>query len=406
MNAFPIRCRQFRQVCPAFLACLILSAGLFSEGAEDLLPDITVYAPDLNDHDLVTDGHRELLRFTTTTPNLGEGPLHVVGVGEPLPNGNLLVNQRVFRDDDTWYDRAAGEFEHHPTHRHIHLEAWAVYRLREHLPGGGVGDIVREGEKTSFCLLDSRLVDGSLPGVPSQRVYRTCDGISQGISAGWADVYDRKLYGQNIDIKGLPQGTYWLEVEADPDNHLLERDETNNTSRIVVEIGEPVFIDGPLEVQPNVDGDGGVDLRIGAKRSPRSHRGNNRYDSTGKGRGQILSLVEKRKSYVRFFGSIENEDAHHHHCQFQSTHTRRKLIAVRHFDTTGRARKNITAKVLHSDYLYHLDGGKTGTLESEVRLKRQAKKRTGTGGRVETNLFFRASVPFRKDSTKAKVRFE
>src|SRR5207247_578097 len=103
------------------------------------------------------------------------------------------------------------------------------YNLRTVTESNGVGDIVASGQKVSFCLLDSRKYDGSLPGAPNSDQYNTC-GQLQGISVGWADVYNSRLANQWIDITDVPEGTYWLESEVDPSNRILESDETNNVA--------------------------------------------------------------------------------------------------------------------------------------------------------------------------------
>jgi hypothetical protein len=56
---------------------------------------------------------------------------------------------------------------------------------------------------------------------------------------GWLDVYSKNLPDQWIDITGIPDGEYWLESESDPDDAILESDETNNITRIKVIIGTP-----------------------------------------------------------------------------------------------------------------------------------------------------------------------
>ena len=42
------------------------------------------------------------------------------------------------------------------------------------------------------------------------------------------------LEGQSIDVTGVPNGDYWLEVTTDPMNHIQETDETNNTTRVAI----------------------------------------------------------------------------------------------------------------------------------------------------------------------------
>ena len=56
----------------------------------------------------------------------------------------------------------------------------------------------------------------------------------QGISVGWNDVYGSGLSGQQVNITGLSNGTYWLEVEADPANTVMESNEANNLTRIAI----------------------------------------------------------------------------------------------------------------------------------------------------------------------------
>ncbi|MDQ1492868.1 MAG: hypothetical protein QOJ23_5382, partial [Actinomycetota bacterium] len=57
-----------------------------------------------------------------------------------------------------------------------------------------------------------------------------------GISVGWADEYDYLDAGQSIPIDGLPDGTYWFHSVVDPDNFLVEKDETNNITDVKVAI--------------------------------------------------------------------------------------------------------------------------------------------------------------------------
>jgi hypothetical protein len=67
-----------------------------------------------------------------------------------------------------------------------------------------------------------------------------------GISVGWADVYARNLSGQWIDVTGLADGQYWLESEIDPFNLLDETDDTNNITRVLVDlvVPEPLIMPG------------------------------------------------------------------------------------------------------------------------------------------------------------------
>jgi hypothetical protein len=237
--------------------------------AVDLLPDMIVRESDLYDHDISTsvEAGRVHLRLANGTANIGDGPLHILG-GPEDPFGNTQeVLQRVFADDGTWYDRLAGHFIFHPTHGHVHFEKWALYQLREILPGDGVGDVVAAGTKTSFCLIDGGVHDASLPGFTGGSTYTSCGSSQQGISVGWYDVYGRTLYGQNIDITDVPDGTYWLESIVDPDDVVLESDETNNAARIKVTIGAPAPVN-PDPFEPNDSATATAARTVGAVNSP------------------------------------------------------------------------------------------------------------------------------------------
>ncbi|MBX3363158.1 MAG: pre-peptidase C-terminal domain-containing protein [Phycisphaeraceae bacterium] len=202
----------------------------------DLLPDIIVDANRLYDNAIQISGGRTYLRLSNATANIGQGKLHLYG-GAVLPGGRQEVIQRVHRSDGTWWDRVAGQFVYHPGHGHIHVDSWCQYSLREVTTDGGVGPVVAQGKKTSFCIIDLSIWDSSLPGFVPGGEFRSCGSTVQGLSVGWQDIYSRGLEGQAIDITDVPAGTYWLESEADPNNNMLESDETNNTARILVVIG-------------------------------------------------------------------------------------------------------------------------------------------------------------------------
>ncbi|GLC25170.1 lysyl oxidase family protein [Roseisolibacter agri] len=155
----------------------------------------------------VTPGTHTVLRFTVTTPNIGEGD---VFVGSPLahmdPNGD-----GDFSDQD-------GLFEFASCHGHFHFQHYATYRL---LDASGTE---WKAAKRGFCMLDTDPYNvGTGDGTWS---YRNCgtttrDGF-QGISDGWADTYTFKLGGQYFVLDGgdgqpaVPPGVYTIEVEVNP----------------------------------------------------------------------------------------------------------------------------------------------------------------------------------------------
>lgn len=201
----------------------------------DLLPDLIVSPAALRDHVFVTNivPGRLHIRLSNATPNVGLGELRV---REGATNGRQqAIDQVIRRSNGTFFTRPAGVFVFHPTHAHFHVDDWAEYRIREVLPADGVGPVLYRGQKTSFCLLDSRTYPGPVPiqGTPAPtRQFATCSDVEQGISVGWEDLYDKSLPDQWIDVTGLTAGEYWLESEVDPEDHFLETDESNNVDRI------------------------------------------------------------------------------------------------------------------------------------------------------------------------------
>jgi hypothetical protein len=204
-------------------------------------PDITVDPTRMNDQHIQTrtfsetscsvredhtePGQRRLLRFTFTSPNVGDGDLIV---GDP-------------HDHPEWFDLET-------CHGHEHYEEYADYRLwepdayakwnayRAADPGATDEQILDEhpelrenfvlGQKMGFCVIDLR----SYTGVGFPR-YTSC-ADDQGISVGWADEYHWTLDGQWIDITGLAPGGYILEAEVNDDRFYEESDYTNNRAAV------------------------------------------------------------------------------------------------------------------------------------------------------------------------------
>jgi hypothetical protein len=220
------------------LNALALFLTFTAQGA-DRLPDLSIWPERMYDNAIDTNtmaGHK-LFRLTTATPNLGTGALELRGGA--VSGSTQQVYQRIYQSNGGSRDRLAGTFTFHQQHQHIHFDDWCVYRLRQVGANQEVGPVVRTGSKASFCILDLQVFDSSVPGYSPVGQYRTCGATVQGLTPGWADVYNKELTDQWVDITGVPDGTYWLEAEVDPENLIEEADETNNVGRILVAIGPP-----------------------------------------------------------------------------------------------------------------------------------------------------------------------
>ena len=177
-------------------------------------PDLQLVAASMDNSMLVTDdtfepascevvegcidapGSRRLLRFDVVTANLGTADL-VLG---PVPPPGV----------------SEGIFVWSPCHMHHHVMGYAAFTLLD-----DNGDLVIAGHKQAFCLEDDVQV---VPGGPSHGF--KCN--YQGITVGWADVYDRAQACQWIDVTSVPSGTYTLHVEIDTAMQFPDEDRSNN----------------------------------------------------------------------------------------------------------------------------------------------------------------------------------
>lgn len=148
---------------------------------------------------LLDGGTRRLLRFSTSTPNVGEADFYV---GDPTTNVNAMFDS---------------------CHNHYHYHQYANYALVS-----DAGVVVR-GRKQAFCVLD---LDEYSPD--AGRAKYDCD--NQGVSVGWADTYDSALDCQWLDITDVPVGDYVLEVEVNPNRYIAEKDYANNVARVPITI--------------------------------------------------------------------------------------------------------------------------------------------------------------------------
>ncbi len=190
----------------------------------------------------VRKGAARCLRFDTIVGNVGEGAFELAYA---LKKDGVAAVQRIYRSDGSFGDRFAVHSEPHPTHAHFHVQDFYVSRLWKAGPTGGrMGAApVARGDKNGFCPEDTEPV-GEAPEERSRRHYScfTPDEPDQrgfqvvGISAGWRDVYGANLPDQFVEISGVPDGQYVLEIELDPHDVFVEADESNNTICVLVSL--------------------------------------------------------------------------------------------------------------------------------------------------------------------------
>jgi hypothetical protein len=192
-----------------------------------MLPDLVSLAPSYVRN--ARQGTHRVVLFTSTPANIGDGPLIVHGKTIDGPDGPVTVGvQEIWKRDGTSCTHDAGVFEFHPSHHHFHIGDFAAYQLRKDDPING--PIVAESTKVSFCLLDIAVLRsfGTSPQVVSNCLDQ--EG-TQGISVGYADVYDWYLPGQSIDLDAdpenpVPGGNYYVVNIVNPDGLIWEKDDS------------------------------------------------------------------------------------------------------------------------------------------------------------------------------------
>jgi len=232
----------------ALIAPCLLPAPLT---ATPLLPDLFPWADQSRSYmyngifDTSYIQNKVLYRFHGVLPNIGAGPVELREVTHADQSQD--VYQRIYQSEGGVTETLIGTFPNADgPYGHLYLVGIAQYNLRTVLAENGVGPVVSTHDKISYALVDSTAYNTSLPGAPPSRHYDSTNDPLLGISVGWADIYSRTTHGQWADATGLPSGQYWLEVIADPYNRIQESNETNNTTRILVNltIPEPLILPG------------------------------------------------------------------------------------------------------------------------------------------------------------------
>lgn len=177
------------------------------------------------------------LRFAATTWNAGTSPLVVDGFRDDTGEDTMDAYQYFYDADgeQTGYQRV-GTMQWHAasSHDHWHFLDFARYTLLN----ADRTEVVRS-RKQSWCLANTDAVDYTVPGADWQPentdLDSSCGGIEalsvrQVLSRGSGDTYAQYTAGQALRVDDLPNGTYYLQVTANPRGRLVEADTTNNVS--------------------------------------------------------------------------------------------------------------------------------------------------------------------------------
>ena len=183
------------------------------------------------------------LQFEATVWNGGTSPLVVDGFRRP--GQELMDAYQYFFDPDgnqTGYEQVGTmEWDARPSHQHWHFTDFARYRLLT-----ADRTLARRSQKEAFCLANTDAVDYTLPFAdwnPEGTDLGTACGdsgsqsVRESLATGSGDTYSQSRAGQSFKLKGLPNGTYYISVEANPEHNLIETTTENNDSLRKVVIG-------------------------------------------------------------------------------------------------------------------------------------------------------------------------
>ncbi|MFI5683045.1 lysyl oxidase family protein [Streptomyces sp. NPDC051636] len=207
---------------------------------------LPAYGIDISDGEDGDAPGKDYLAFSATVWNGGPSPLVVDGFRSP---GKKKMDAYQY-----FYDANGKQVGYTPTgtmewdpregHQHWHFSDFASYRLL----GADKKEIVRSG-KEAFCLANTDAIDYTVKNAnwhPNNTDLSTACGEETSVSVrevldvGNGDTYSQSRPGQSFDVTNLPNGTYYIQVIANPDNRLKEQSTTNNvTYRKVVLGGTP-----------------------------------------------------------------------------------------------------------------------------------------------------------------------
>lgn len=236
-----------------------------------------------------------LLRFNGYLHNKGPGALDFRGSREAPPNlsepavPQMKAFQRIYEYPTTSGPPPTGETVPHKEepsnahmeyvdadgHHHWHLQHIAFYSLWNTAKSAEVAP----AQKVGFCLEDSEHREpliGPTGPVYSDEVFpfrHFCQELKpeatslyEGISAGWRDVYERRLAFQWVDASDVLPGEYFLRAEADPE-HLLIQVSKVSDPKLPVFANKPTIVPGydALAQSQSTKEDQAIGLMLSAK---------------------------------------------------------------------------------------------------------------------------------------------
>lgn len=185
------------------------------------------------------------LNFGATVWNGGPGRLVVDGFRDAKDPDLMNAYQYFFTASgkQKGYAPVGGmEWDARDTHQHWHFKDFARYGL----VAADKKTLVVDSGKEAFCLANTDMVDYTVKGAnwkPENTDLSTACGdrealgVREVLDPGSGDTYTQYREGQAFDLTGVPNGTYYIRIAANPDKVLHERSTKNNVSLRKVVLG-------------------------------------------------------------------------------------------------------------------------------------------------------------------------
>ena len=189
------------------------------------------------------DAAKDFLQFSATVWNAGPSPLVLDGFRQQ--GKDLMDAYQYFYDthgkEVGYQNTGTLEWDGRPGHNHWHFTDFARYSLLN----SKQTEVVRS-QKEAFCLAATDAIDYTVKNAnwhPYNTDLHTACGdhsslsVREVLDVGNGDTYEQSLPGQSFDITNLANGTYYVQVSANPENRLYESNTKNNVALRKVILG-------------------------------------------------------------------------------------------------------------------------------------------------------------------------
>ena len=205
---------------------------------EDALPDL-VPLPSFGILTAHTKSGLDLLDFEATVWIGGNGPLDVEGFRNP--DSQVMEAYQYFWRDGRVIGRVRVGTMGFADYNHWHFEQFARYALLN-----SSMKLAVPSHKEAFCIGASDPVDllarhavwqPPVVGLAGQCGQQTALWVQESLPVGWGDTYIQSIPGESFNISKVPNGTYYIEVVANPLRLLHETSTRNDVSLRKVILG-------------------------------------------------------------------------------------------------------------------------------------------------------------------------